>query len=270
MKKRSKFLIVCAVVFAVGAVLFIAGLAGGALDGVANVAEDHSWIQSNMGDMEVKNEEWGEIKELNIETCDADVIVVHEDYAGALRGVENATAGMVHMMYPEDSAVPACSGGDGVLNISFPDNFNGISLNFGDSEPALVVVCGDEIEKISVTAGTGDVECTGLSDAAVKIEQGNGDIEMNDCAVASLEIVSETGDVEFYSSEDRSLFAILAESETGDIEIDGTDCAECGGRWSAGTGNRRLTISTGSGDIEMAFTGTSREDHHDDHDNHDD
>lgn len=270
MKKSTKFLIVCAVVFAAGAVIFVAGLAGGALAGVGNVARDHSWIQSNMGPMEVKNEECGEIRELNIETWDADVIVVHEDYTGTLRGVENATAGMVHMTYPENYAALECDSRNGVVDIRSPETFRGISLNFGDSEPAIVVVCGNETEKITITTETGDVECTGIPAADVKIVQGTGDTELKDCSFASLDVVSETGDVELYSGESRNDFAILAESETGDIEIDGTDCAECGGRWSAGTGNRHLTISTGSGDIEMAFAGTSREDHHDDHDNHDD
>lgn len=98
----------------------------------------------------------------------------------------------------------------------------------------------------AVTCGsdTGAMRLTRLAAARVDLESNTGDVELAALAAPQIAIVSDTGSVQGTIDGAEADYTIDAEADIGDCNL----------RARAGRTDRRLTVRTDVGDIDLSFT----------------
>jgi hypothetical protein len=267
MKKMSngaKFLLACAAVFVLGAILAIVGALTGGTEYFDNDTKKMPDTETSSYDLSFNSIE---------ATGCTDVILVGTRYYDEvledheINGIE-PQKGRVIVIRQVDKDVPEVKAEGDTLKI------NGGSTEFalGDFdlfEPTVIVFCGDdELKSIKVSSEASDIEVKGVKFAAadiglnsgdaefkdvvsggIKVEDDAGDIMVSGMLNGTTDIHTEAGDVEVNVADGIRSYTIDIRADAGSIEvgeqeIEGTTFTQEGG-------DRVLKLISNAGEIEV-------------------
>lgn len=267
MKKMSngaKFLIACAVVFVLGAILAI----GGAMAGGTEYFDNDT---KKMPDTETSSYDFS-FSSIEATGCTDIRLVGTRYYDEVLEDFEitdiEPQKGRVIVIRQVDKDVPEVEADGETLKI------NGGSAEFalGDFdlfEPTVIVFCGDEeLKSIKVSSGESDIEAKGVKFAAADIGLNAGDAEFKDVVSGGIKVEDDAGDIIVSGMLNGTTDL---HTEAGDIEVDVADgirsytidiradagSIEVGEQEIEGTtftqegGDRVLKLSSKAGEIEL-------------------
>lgn len=232
LSKGTQFLIGCAIVFALGAALTLAGyIAGGlkALDDKTTAAPDMTTTEEVYEFSSIESTGYLDLEIAGPKYYD-EMLEDHE--------IRDFTAepGKVIVISRTDSKAPEVSTDGGRLII----NGGGESFtSLGVHNPTVIVFCGEgELESIKVSSGSCDADINGVSFKNAELEMNAGDVGFRDVVSGGIKVDSEAGEIRA-SGMLKGMTDL--HTDAGDIEVDTFD------------GIRTYTIdaSTGAGEISI-------------------
>lgn len=252
MNKITKFLIVCMIVFASGAVLAVIGFASGGVEKIDKVAEKYDWLNGSPGTMETSARHEMQFDSIRVDGT-VDLYIAGPEYweDGAKTLNENAPkdevvsavkAGDVYVRHGENVTEPELKTENGVLIIQCRDDSSEgtVEMNFSsyDGVPDVIVFCSEKtLEEISVNDPYGDIKVNGTAfqkadivcdSTDVNMEcvtGGDLDIQGDSCNVAlhgtlrgNTTVSTLSGDIRFETAVNRGKYDIDAVTAAGEIK----------------------------------------------------
>ena len=287
--KLARFFIVCSVIFFIGVILTVTGLATGGGKNIEKLAEHYDWISSpgERGITTYKAEDFHSIEA----TGDVDLWILGSGYYGDSSWVEkegllestemdNIAPNQVTVICGDRMGQPEITVENGILKInSGPVDFNGINLNLDEATfyPRILICVPDQIlESLNVSGQTGDVNIMGVGWKKADIQMNTGDMtfeeadsrgltidadtsdmELEGTFTGKTKVRTETGDLDLTTSLARKEYDLTAKTSAGDVKI-----LEAGktvkefedeNEVSRKGGPNKMTITTDTGDITLNF-----------------
>lgn len=252
-KGMKRFFLICAVIFAAGGIMAIAGIAAGGISGLVKLSDRYDWFIGPGETTEtvtfdtdgVQPTRNGQLFDSIKITGDADVTVCR----GSDATKTNATFG-VHYKVPDMHI------SNGVLYIdSNTGNSEGgvVNISGSDAYPHVRVYVPEDwkIKNIKADTSCGDISISDISVGKTDIKSDSGDIHMKSLDFDRAGITADSGDVDITEAEGGS-FAIRTDS--GDITV--TDSSFSSGSVSSDSGDidaeglksSGFEVKTGSGE----------------------
>lgn len=250
--KTARFFIICAVVFCIGLVTAIAGVAAGGIKGLDKVAEKREWLVGSPGVLTADHIEADGFDKVEI-SGDIDVYLAAEKYfsdekwqkrsslddvLGKLDGTE-PKAGKVLVVRGDKVKAPKVEVKNGVLHIKSGKTVtSGINLNLTtvSTTPKVYVFCSeDELKSIEVNGLSGDISLCGISYDKASIDSASGDVLMEGTTGKGTALSLLSGDLEISGALDGST---AIDSASGDIDLSGKLAGD-------------IKINAASGDVEF-------------------
>ena len=212
MKQHSKlatFFIVCSVVFLIGLICTVAGLATGGMQNIEKLADHYDWIQDSPGERGITNYKAEDFHGIEA-TGDVDLWILGASYYGDSSWLEkegllestemdNIGTGQVTVICGDRMGQPEVNVENGILKInSGTIDFKGINLDFDEATfyPRILVCVPDQIlESLNVSGQTGDVNIMGVGWKKADIQMNTGDIALEKVDSQGLTIDTDTSDM---------------------------------------------------------------------------
>lgn len=252
-KGKKKIFMICAIVFAVGCVMGIAGLVAGGISGLNRLADKYSWF---VGPDET-------IRTVYLDTQDAspasddqlfDRIRIEGDAdVNVCVGEVDRTRVTCGKSYQQ----PEMYISKGVLYIKSQISDDAVINLSGDAQYPDVVVCCPEnwtIREIDADTSFGDLDIAGIKLKNADINSSSGDVCMENSSFGKAEITTDSGDVDIERAEGSRM---NIESGTGDVSADSLTCrimdiSTLSGNVSCdGLKTGELNVSSGSGECSI-------------------
>ena len=243
MSKSGKFLVTCAIIFAIGLVLTIGGCVAGGPDGFEKMVRDEGFTIED-GAVETATDQY-DFEFSSIEARgEADFIFVGSKYYNdivrdkVLLDTE-AKPGKVVAIYDKEKKAPEVRTEGDRLIIDGGRKENSISLAGELFEPTVIVFVDDkDLESVSVSSASGDLEMLGVSFKTADLGMNAGDLDLKDIISGGMKIDVDAGDVEI-SGVLRGTTDVT--TDAGDVEID----------VFSGTAAYTMDLHTDAGEIKV-------------------
>ena len=293
MKQHSKlatFFIICSLVFLIGLICTVAGLATGGKNNIEKLADHYDWFQDSPGERGITNYKVEDFHGIEA-TGDVDLWILGTGYYGDGSWMEkeglleptemdNIGTNQVTVICGDRMDQPEITVEGGILKINSGSvDFKGINLNLDEATfyPKILVYVPDQVlETMNVSGQTGDVNVMGVSweKADIQLNTGDvvfekvdsrgltintdtGDLSLKGTFTGATAIHTETGDLDLETGLTRESYHLTARSSTGDVKItEGKKTvkkAEDGKEISQKGGPNALTAVTDTGDIALNF-----------------
>ena len=272
MSNTAKFLIVCAVIFALGLVMTIGGCAAGGLDGFRNTLDGNGNAEKPVEEGMLVDEY--EFSSIEITGCADFVIAGNRYYKEVLEDNEifdtEAKPGMVIVKYDKSKEPPEVSTENGRLTVDAAKAESDV-LDFGVNlyEPTVIILCGDdELGSIKISSEASDVDIAGVAFRSADVQTNAGEIDMRDVISNGItavndagsteisgilkgttEVRNDAGDIDVDTFDDPSSYSMELHTDAGDITVGENDIE--GGEYTQKGGENLLKLWTDAGDIEV-------------------
>ena len=264
MSKTKRFIMICAIVCAVGIAFSLAGIAAGGVKNLHKVSEHHSWF--NFGpsyvNMDESTENVGDFTKIEAEGP-MDIVVVAPGQEVESEGLMNkflenvvidsgllsGDPGTVDVRWPKGKDKPEVKNDNGVLKIKVDKkytNFVGFNFDIGDGDedsdgagstvPVVIIHCtADQLDKIKIVDYCGDAFIIGAKSSDTDLNLDFGDIVILRGSGDELSLIISAGDI-WIDSADYGKTTV--KSDAGDTVISGC--------------NGDISLKTDSGDVDIS------------------
>lgn len=234
-KGIKRFFMICAIVFAAGGVMAIAGLVSGGISGLDKLSDRYSWFIGpghstktvHIDAEDVQQDANGQLFDRIRISGDADVSVSRGSDANETRAVfgDHYKAPEMHIskgvLYIDSDQ----SRSGGVVNISGSDTYphvevyipddwtirdieadsscgdisiSDVAINRGDiqSDSGDIHMGTANFDKAGITTNSGDISLAGAEGGSLTLKSGSGDMTLSDCSFRSGSAATDSGDID--------------------------------------------------------------------------
>lgn len=264
MSNGAKFLIGCAAVFVLGAILTVGGVMAGGTDYFAEEVTKAPETETGSYEFSFKSVE---------ATGSMDLVLVGSKYYDDVLddyGIADTEpkAGKVIVIRKEDEEMPEVNSDGDKLVINGGAN----SFKIGEVdlfEPTVIVFCGDdELKSVKVSSeaadviakgvkfktadiglNAGEVEFRDVVSGGIRVDDNAGDIEVSGMLNGTTDLHTDAGEIDVDTADGIKSYTIDIRTDTGSIDV-GEDEIK-GTTFSQKGGDRILKLSSDAGDIEV-------------------
>ena len=261
-------LIICAILFIVGGVLIVLGIAnGGAM--IFNIDYAHHKVNTSSSKEIISgNEDVDPFTDIEIDVDAAAVTIVkgesyHVDYKLSADAYDKVDIGVESgklkinakhksnylSLLPEnaelkDGTITVDAGNIGVKDLSF-DNFT------VDSDAGKVTLENATIGSSSLDTDAGDIDITGSDLEKLTIDTDAGKIDIDESKVDKLEVNTDFGDVDVKLIGEEADYAFDIKVDAGDISVCGKNM---GNKYNANEDkDKKIVMNVDAGNVDIEF-----------------
>lgn len=230
------FLIICGIVFGLGIILSVAGIALGGITQMEKIEEKVPWINfGESGSIETKEWDVKDASSVDVDMSCGDVTILQGDTF------------RVETTFDKEE-VPQVSSENGKLIIVGGNEKNHPSIDLDVFEAAgnerravkIYIPKGKKFDKVNISSQLGDIALNGVTIKNLTINNSDGNASLNKIIADKVDIESEWGDIEGNNLQSKGL---AINSSCGDIELTGTF-----------RGKTKITNELGDIDIETTIS----------------
>lgn len=219
-KGKKMIFIICAIVFAVGCVMGIAGLVAGGISGLDKLSDKYSWF---VGPGEDVKTAYLDVQNVS-PTSDGQLFDRIRIEGDADVNVCIGEADKTRVTYGKIYQQPEMYISKGVLYIKSQINDDAVINLSGDAQyPNVIVSCPEDwtIKEIDADISFGNLDIADIQLNTADINSNSGDICMENLSFGKAEITTDSGDVNIEMAEGRRM---NIDSSTGDVSAGNLAC----------------------------------------------
>lgn len=254
-KGMKRFFMICAIVFAAGGVMAIAGLVSGGISGLDKLSDRYDWFIAGKSTKtvhidaeDVQQDAKGQLFDRIKISGDADVSVSRGSDAEKTRAV-----------FGEHYKAPEMYISKGVLYIDSDQSRSGgvVNISGNDTYPNVEVYIpeGWTVKDIEADSSCGDISISDVVITRADIQSDSGDIHLGTANFDKAGITTDSGDISLIGAEGGSL---ALKSGSGDMTL--SDCSFRSGSAETDSGDidaeglksGGLSVKTGSGECALS------------------